>query len=74
MVITIPKKWTKVFQEEEKQYNAWLNGETDTVPAFVDAPIGDPEKLEAYCQMVEESVREGVIFDGKRIVEILPWD
>lgn len=72
--MAIPEKWLDVFQQEEKQYNAWQNGEIADVPAFVDAPIGDPEKLEAYCQMAEERVREGVVFDGNEIIEILPWD
>ncbi len=72
--MAIPDKWRKVFQEEQKQYEAWQNGETDAVPAFVDAPFNDPEKLEAYCLMVEERVKDGVVFDGNKIVEILPWD
>jgi len=49
-------------------------GETADEPRFVDAPIGDPEKLEAYCRMAEGRGREGVVLDGNRIIEILPWD
>jgi uncharacterized protein YuzE len=33
----------------------------------------DPKKLEIFCKMAEAAVAEGVIFDGNRIVEILPW-
>ncbi len=72
--MAIQEKWRRVFRDEQEQYNAWHDGKIADVPSFVDAPIGDPEKLEAYCQMAEEAVREGVIFDGKRIIEILPWD
>lgn len=72
--MAIPDKFRKEFQQEEKQYIAWQGGKIADMPAFVDAPIGDLEKLEAYCQMAEERVREGVVFDGNEIVEILPWD
>ncbi len=53
--MAIPKKWLKVFQEEQQQYEAWQDGKIADMPASVDAPINDPEKLEAYCQMAEES-------------------
>ncbi len=72
--MAVPKKWLDEFQKEQEQYEAWQDGKIADVPSFVDAPIKDPEKLEAYCQMAEEAVKEGVIFDGNEIVEILPWD
>jgi hypothetical protein len=71
--MTIPEKWLKVFNEEQRQYEAWQRGEQD-MPAFVDASIVGMEKMEAYCQMAEERVRDEVIFDRKKIVEILSWD
>jgi len=33
----------------------------------------EQEKLEVFCRMAESAVAEGVIFDGNKIVEILPW-
>lgn len=73
--MVVPEKWRRVFEDEEKQYRAWQDAEVEQPPPpFVDAPINDPEKLEAYCQMAEERVREGVVFDGNEIIEILPWD
>lgn len=50
--MAIPKKWLDVFQQEEEQYLAWQRGETADVPSFVDAPIGAPEKLEAWNESV----------------------
>jgi hypothetical protein len=72
--MSISQKWLDVFRQEEEQYLAWQDGKVADVPAFVDAPIKDPDKLEAYCMMVEERVRDGVVFDGNEIIEILPWD
>ena len=34
----------------------------------------DPEKINIFCMLTEQAVQEGVIFDGNKIVEILPWD
>ena len=31
-------------------------------------------KVEIFCKMAEIAVEEGVIFEGNRIVEILPWE
>lgn len=33
----------------------------------------EKEKLEIFCKMAEAAVAEGVIFEDKKIVEILPW-
>ncbi len=33
----------------------------------------DPESVEVFCRLAEAAVAEGVIFDGNKIVEILPW-
>lgn len=31
-------------------------------------------KLEIFCRLAEQSVSEGVIFKGNKIVEVLPWE
>ncbi len=33
----------------------------------------DPESVEVFCRLAEAAVAEGVIFDGNKIIEILPW-
>lgn len=33
----------------------------------------DKKKLEIFCKMTKTAVDEGVIFEGNKIVEILPW-
>ncbi len=33
----------------------------------------DQVKVEVFCRMAEAAVAEGVIFDGNKIIEILPW-
>ncbi len=34
----------------------------------------DSEKVKIFCEIVADAVKEGVIFKGKRIVEVLPWE
>lgn len=60
-------------QKEDEEYRAWLNGEMEEKPPCIEKPVGDPRIVEEYCQMAAERVREGVIFEGNRIIEILPW-
>ncbi len=33
----------------------------------------DPVSVEVLCRLAEAAVAEGVIFEGNRIIEILPW-
>lgn len=33
----------------------------------------DKKKLEIFCKMTKTAVDEGVIFEGNKIVEVLPW-
>lgn len=33
----------------------------------------DSESVEVFCRLAEAAVAEGVIFEGNRIIEILPW-
>lgn len=33
-----------------------------------------PDRINVLCEIAEESVREGVVFDGNKIVEILLWN
>ncbi len=62
-------------KKEDQEYEAWLRGETEEPPAWLGRPIGNPERVEILCEIAEERVREGVVFDNKNeIVEILPWD
>jgi len=46
----------------------------DKTDALIRRKPRDPEKVEIFCRMTEAVVSEGVVFDGKKIVEILPWD
>jgi hypothetical protein len=71
--MAIPDKWRKVFQEEQELYeaSAWRATGCACLCGLTDI---DTEKIEAYCQMAEERVKDGVIFDRNKIVEILPWD
>ncbi|MCZ7399796.1 MAG: hypothetical protein O8C62_09015 [Candidatus Methanoperedens sp.] len=34
----------------------------------------DSEKVKIFCEIAAEAVKEGIIFKGKRIVEVLPWE
>lgn len=34
----------------------------------------DPMKVKIFCELAKAAVRDGVIFEGKKIVEILPWE
>lgn len=71
--MVIAQKWRKIFEEEQKQWLAWQDAEVEqSPPPFVDAPIRNPEKFEAYCQMAAERIREGVVFEENDILEILP--
>lgn len=33
----------------------------------------DQVKVEVFCRIAEAAVAEGVIFEGNKIIEILPW-
>ncbi|MDP2765982.1 MAG: hypothetical protein Q8O41_00795 [Candidatus Methanoperedens sp.] len=33
----------------------------------------DPEKIKIFCKLAADAVKEGVVFKGKKIMEILPW-
>lgn len=33
----------------------------------------EPDKVEVFCRLAEAAVAEGVIFEGNKIIEILPW-
>ncbi len=43
-------------------------------PKIIRRKPRDPEKVNIFCMLTEQAVREGVIFDGNKIVEILPWE
>ena len=34
----------------------------------------DPDKIKIFCKLAADAVREGVVFKGKKIMEILPWE
>ena len=34
----------------------------------------DSDKIKIFCKLAADAVREGVVFKGKKIMEILPWE
>jgi len=71
--MTAKEEALRRIQKEDEEYRAWLNGEIEEKPSWLEAPIGDPRIVEEYCQIAAERVLEGVKFKDDRIIEILPF-
>ncbi len=63
--MTKKQKVLEQLKKEDQEYEAWLRGETEEPPAWLERPIGNPEKVGILCEIAEERVREGVIFNDK---------
>lgn len=50
------------------------NIKIDKMDSLIRRKPRDSEKVEIFCRMAEAAVEEGIIFEGNKIVEILPWD